>query len=69
VPVLDLDYAEDSNAHTDMNFVMTDAGGFIEVQGTAEGAAFMREEMLSMATLAEQGIRELIAKQRQALGI
>jgi ribonuclease PH len=66
--VLDLDYAEDSNAHTDMNFVMTDAGGFIEVQGTAEGKVFSREEMLAMTALAEQGIRELIAKQREILG-
>jgi ribonuclease PH len=66
--VLDLDYAEDSNAHTDMNFVMTDAGGFIEVQGTAEGKVFTREEMLAMTALAEQGIRELIAKQREILG-
>ena len=65
--VLDLDYAEDSNAHTDMNFVMTDAGGFIEVQGTAEGKVFSREEMLAMTALAEQGIRELIAKQREVL--
>jgi ribonuclease PH len=67
MPVLDLDYAEDSNAHTDMNFVMTDEGGFIEVQGTAEGKVFTREEMLSMAALAEQGIRELIVKQREIL--
>jgi len=66
--VLDLDYAEDSNAHTDMNFVMTDAGGFIEVQGTAEGKVFSREEMLAMTALAEQGIRELIARQREILG-
>jgi ribonuclease PH len=68
VAVLDLDYAEDSNAHTDMNFVMTDEGGFIEVQGTAEGKVFTREEMLTMAALAEQGIRELIVKQREILG-
>jgi ribonuclease PH len=68
VPVLDLDYAEDSNAHTDMNFVMDDSARFIEVQGTAEGAAFTREEMLSMTTLAEQGIRTLLAKQRDVLG-
>jgi ribonuclease PH len=68
VPVLDLDYAEDSNAHTDMNFVMDDSARFIEVQGTAEGAAFTREEMLSMTTLAEQGIQTLLAKQRDVLG-
>jgi len=68
-PVLDLDYAEDSRAHTDMNFVMNDGGGFIEVQGTAEGAAFSREELLAMSGLAEAGIRALIVKQREALGI
>lgn len=69
VPVLDLDYAEDSNAHTDMNFVMDDSGRFIEVQGTAEGVAFTRDEMLAMATLAEDGIRKLLAKQREALAV
>jgi ribonuclease PH len=69
VPVLDLDYAEDSNAHTDMNFVMDDSARFIEVQGTAEGEAFTREQMLAMSALAESGIRTLIAKQREALGI
>jgi len=68
-PVLDLDYAEDSRAHTDMNFVMNDDGRFIEVQGTAEGAAFSREELLAMSGLAEAGIRALIVKQREALGI
>jgi ribonuclease PH len=67
-PVLDLDYVEDSNAHTDMNFVMDDTARFIEVQGTAEGEAFTREEMLSMTALAEQGIQTLLAKQREALG-
>lgn len=69
VPVLDLDYAEDSNAHTDMNFVMDDSSRFIEVQGTAEGAPFTREEMLAMTALAEQGIRALLTKQREALGM
>ena len=67
--VLDLDYAEDSNAGTDMNFVMDDAGGFIEIQGTAESQTFSLEEMLAMTKLAQQGIRELIARQREALGL
>ena len=69
VPVLDLDYAEDSNCDTDMNVVMTGSGGFVEVQGTAEGAPFSREEMDTLMILAEAGIRELIAKQKQALGV
>ena len=68
-PVLDLDYLEDSSAGTDMNVVMNDAGGFIEIQGTAEGAAFSREQLIAMHELAERGIRELFALQRQALGI
>jgi ribonuclease PH len=67
VPVLDLDYAEDSACDTDMNVVMTGGGGFVEVQGTAEGHPFTREEMGRMVALAESGIRELIAKQRAAL--
>ena len=67
--VLDLDYAEDSNAGTDMNFVMDDAGGFIEIQGTAESKTFSLEEMLAMTKLAQAGIRELIAQQKKALGI
>ncbi len=67
--VLDLDYNEDSNAETDMNFVMNSAGGFIEIQGTAEGKTFSLEEMLAMTKLAQVGIRELIAHQKQALGI
>lgn len=66
-PVLDLDYAEDSKAETDMNVIMTDAGGFIEVQGTAEGAAYSREELNSMLELAEQGISELFELQKAAL--
>jgi ribonuclease PH len=69
VPVLDLDYAEDSDCDTDMNVVMNDGGGFIEVQGTAEGHAFRREEMDAMLALAEKGIGELVAAQRSALGI
>jgi ribonuclease PH len=69
MPVLDLDYAEDSNCDTDMNVVMNDGGGFIEVQGTAEGHAFRREEMDAMLSLAEKGIAELIGLQRSALDI
>ncbi|HEX9803801.1 MAG TPA: ribonuclease PH [Gammaproteobacteria bacterium] len=66
-PVLDLDYAEDSSAETDMNVVMNDGGAFIEVQGTAEGHAFRREEMDAMLNLAAQGIADLIQHQREAL--
>ena len=66
-PVLDLDYAEDSNAETDMNVVMNEAGAFIEVQGTAEGHAFHKDELNAMLALAESGIQELISKQRQTL--
>ena len=67
VPVLDLDYAEDSNCDTDMNVVMNDGGGLIEVQGTAEGHAFRREEMNAMLDLAAKGVTELVAAQRAAL--
>ena len=66
-PVLDLDYAEDSEAETDLNVVMNDNGGFIEVQGTAEGHAFRRGELDSMLNLAEGGIKTLLALQRDAL--
>jgi ribonuclease PH len=66
-PVLDLDYAEDSNAETDMNVVMNDAGAFIEVQGTAEGHAFHMNELQQMLALAEQGIDGIMAAQRAAL--
>ncbi|MEM7467598.1 MAG: ribonuclease PH [Pseudomonadota bacterium] len=66
-PVLDLDYAEDSTAETDMNVVMNDAGGFVEIQGTAEGHAFRRDELDSMLALAEKGINELHQHQRVAL--
>ncbi len=66
-PVLDLDYAEDSNAETDMNVVMNNGNAFIEVQGTAEGHAFQREELNAMLALAETGIQELLEKQQQAL--
>ena len=68
MPVLDLDYAEDSNCDTDMNVVMNDGGGFIEVQGTAEGHAFRRDEMDALLALAEKGIGELVLAQRAALG-
>jgi ribonuclease PH len=68
-PVLDLDYAEDSTAETDMNVVMNEAGGFIEIQGTAEGATFSLAEMQAMTALAQKGIGELIALQRAALGL
>ncbi len=67
MPVLDLDYAEDSNCDTDMNVVMTGAGHYVEVQGTAEGAAFSRAEMNQLLGLAEAGIADLVAKQRAAL--
>ena len=67
VPVLDLDYAEDSNCDTDMNLVMNDGGGFIELQGTAEGHAFRREELDALLALGQKGIAELCAKQREAL--
>lgn len=67
VPVLDLDYAEDSSCDTDMNVVMNDGGGFIELQGTAEGHAFRREELDALLGLAEKGIGELLAAQREAL--
>jgi ribonuclease PH len=67
VPLLDLDYNEDSACDTDMNVVMTGAGHFVEVQGTAEGAAFSRAEMDRLLQLAEKGIGELIALQREAL--
>jgi ribonuclease PH len=65
--VLDLDYAEDSEAETDMNVVMNEAGGFIEVQGTAEGHAFRRTEIDSMLSLAESGIEHILKAQREAL--
>ncbi|HHL18185.1 MAG TPA: ribonuclease PH [Thiothrix sp.] len=65
--VLDLDYPEDSNAETDMNIIMNEAGQFIEVQGTAEGQAFNREEMNQMLQLADKGIKEIIALQNKVL--
>jgi ribonuclease PH len=65
-PVLDLDYPEDSSCDTDMNVVMTGKGGMIEVQGTAEGAAFSRTELNALLDLAEQGIAELTRLQIDA---
>lgn len=69
VPLLDLAYTEDSACDTDMNVVMTDAGGFIELQGTAEGRTFSRAELDALLGLAEKGIRELHQAQRSALGL
>jgi len=66
--VLDLDYQEDSNAETDMNIVMNDAGNFIEIQGTAEGHAFRYDELQKMLYLATEGVRHLLEKQSIALG-
>lgn len=66
-PVLDLDYAEDVIAETDMNIVMNEAGEFIEVQGTAEDGSFKREALNTMLTLAEEGIKDLITQQKSAL--
>jgi ribonuclease PH len=68
-PVLDLDYPEDSACGCDMNVVMTGAGNFVEVQGTAEGAAFGRAELDRLIGLAERGIGQLIGEQKRALGI
>jgi ribonuclease PH len=69
MPVLDLDYVEDSDCDTDMNIVMTDAGHFVEVQGTAEGAAFDRAAMNRLLDLGQGGIGQLIAMQKRALGL
>ena len=66
-PLLDLEYTEDSACDTDMNVVMTGAGGFVEIQGTAEGESFSREEMNALLDLAEKGIGELVSAQRTAL--
>jgi ribonuclease PH len=66
---LDLDYTEDSGCDTDMNVVMTGAGGYVDVQGTAEGATFSRAEMERLLALADTGIRELIAAQKKVLGV
>ncbi|HEX7081202.1 MAG TPA: ribonuclease PH [Gammaproteobacteria bacterium] len=67
VPVLDLDYAEDMEAETDMNVVMNEAGGFVEIQGTAEGHAFLRSELEQLLGLAEHGVRSLLAAQAAVL--
>ncbi len=67
VPVLDLDYDEDSTAETDANFVLTGAGGLVEIQGTAEGAPFSEEELLALLSLARKGIGELVTLQKQVL--
>jgi ribonuclease PH len=69
VAVLDLDYMEDSACDTDMNVVMTGSGGFVEIQGTAEGAPFSRPELDALMVLAQKGILELVAEQRRALGL
>ena len=66
-PIMDLDYAEDSNCETDMNIVMNDEGGYIEVQGTAEGAAFSSQELQAMLDLGKQAIDQLITHQRETL--
>ncbi len=66
-PVLDLDYAEDSNCDTDMNVIMTGSGGIVEIQGTAEGTPFSRQELNQLVDLADAGIRELVAAQTQAI--
>ena len=67
-PVIDLDYLEDSSAETDANFVMTGSGGIVEIQGTAEGTPFSQDEFLSLLGLAQNGIAELVALQKQAIG-
>jgi ribonuclease PH len=67
VPILDLDYAEDSQAETDMNVVMNEAGRFVEIQGTAEGHAFSKEEFDSLMVLAARGIGQIIEAQKKAI--
>ena len=69
IPVLDLDYPEDSDCDTDMNVVMTGAGGFVEVQGTAEGTPFSRTELDSLLELAASGVAQLVVEQKKALGL
>ena len=68
-PVLDLDYAEDRDAQTDANFVLTGAGGLVEVQGTAEGEPFSQAQLLALLALARAGTSQLFARQRQATGL
>ena len=67
--MLDLDYPEDSDCETDMNVVMTGSGGFVEVQGTAEGSPFSRTELDALLELAGDGIARLVSEQKKALGI
>ncbi len=67
--ILDVDYEEDSNSQVDMNFVMTESGKIVEIQGTAEGAPFDEEQFNQMLALGKQGIREIIAKQKSVLGV
>jgi ribonuclease PH len=69
IPVLDLDYSEDSSCDTDMNVVMTGQGGMVELQGTAEGEPFSRAELDALLALAEKGIGEIISAQKLALEI
>ena len=66
-PVLDLEYAEDSAAETDANFVMTGSGGLVEVQGTAEGKPFSEAELIELLRLARGGVEQLVALQKQAI--
>ena len=68
VPVIDLDYAEDSTAETDANFVMTGSGGLVEIQGTAEGKPFSEEELLALLKLAKNGISNLVTMQKAIIG-
>lgn len=67
--ILDVDYEEDSNSQVDMNFVMTESGKLVEIQGTAEGEPFDEEQFYQMLSLGKQGIKELITKQKEALGV
>ena len=67
-PVIDLDYDEDSSAHTDANFVMTGKGGIVEIQGTAEGAPFSEDEFSALLKLARNGIARLVELQKMAIG-
>ena len=67
MPVLDFDYVEDSSSGTDMNVIMTGEGGFVEIQGTAEGKPFSRDELNALLDLAKKGCDELMAAQRAAL--
>lgn len=69
IPLLDLDYQEDSSCDTDMNVVMTEAGDFVEIQGTAEGGAFSHDNLIEMLDMAKKGISELIRMQKNVLGL